>query len=68
VFPLERFNGDPESPERIATFLGRLRPARSYLAVPTRPPALAIVRPPSEEVIVRAHEILSGGRERVELH
>jgi uncharacterized membrane protein len=34
------------------TFLERLRPACSYLAVPTRPPALAIVRPPSEEVIV----------------
>lgn len=43
---------------KIADFLARLRPARAYLSVPTRPPAEAWVQPPDEETIHRAFHIL----------
>ena len=43
----------------VATFLEQLQPRRAYLAVPTRPPAEAGVRAPSEEVVLRAYLELS---------
>ena len=43
----------------IADFLAQLRPARSYLSIPTRPPAESWVRPPSEEIVNRAYQIVS---------
>jgi len=48
---------------RVAEFLGRLRPAVAYLAVPTRPPAEGWVQPPNELVVNRAFQIL---RERLD--
>ena len=50
----------------IAGFLDRLRPARAYLAVPTRPPAEAWAQPPSEEFISRAYHILHNRIDHVE--
>ena len=50
----------------IAGFLDRLRPARAYLAVPTRPPAEAWVQPPSEEFINGAFHILQERIDHVE--
>jgi wyosine [tRNA(Phe)-imidazoG37] synthetase (radical SAM superfamily) len=50
----------------IADFLARLKPATAYLAIPTRPPAEAWVRPPGEDVINRAYQILSKKVARVE--
>ncbi|NLE45854.1 MAG: radical SAM protein [Chloroflexi bacterium] len=41
-----------------ADFLGLLRPNRAYLSIPTRPPAEEWVRPPSEEIINRAYQII----------
>jgi wyosine [tRNA(Phe)-imidazoG37] synthetase (radical SAM superfamily) len=43
----------------VADFLAQLKPARAYLSIPTRPPAEAWVRPPAEEVINQAYQILS---------
>ena len=50
----------------IADFLARLKPARAYLAIPTRPPAEVWVRPPREEAINRAYQILSDKVDHVE--
>ncbi len=53
--------------EKLAAFLERVAPARAFLAVPTRPPAVASVRPPSSEALVRAYRIFSDRLPRVEL-
>jgi len=50
----------------VAAFLARLRPARAYLSIPTRPPAEEWVRPPGEEVINRAYQIIGQGVDQVE--
>ncbi len=50
----------------VAGFLSRLKPARAYLSIPTRPPAEEWVRPPGEGVINRAYQILSESMGRVE--
>jgi wyosine [tRNA(Phe)-imidazoG37] synthetase (radical SAM superfamily) len=42
-----------------ADFLGRLQPARSYLSIPTRPPAERRALPPTEEDLNRAYHIFS---------
>ena len=52
--------------EEIADFLAQLRPARTYLSVPTRPPAEDWVRAPGEEVIIRAHQIFQERVDQVE--
>lgn len=51
----------------LAVFLEALDPRRSYLAVPTRPPAVAGVRAPSEDAIVQAYGIVSSSVAEVEL-
>jgi wyosine [tRNA(Phe)-imidazoG37] synthetase (radical SAM superfamily) len=50
----------------IADFLARLQPARAYLAIPTRPPAEAWVRPPGEDVVNRAYQVFSKKVARME--
>jgi len=50
----------------IADFLARLKPARAYLAIPTRPPAEVWVRPPREEAINQAYQMLSDKVDDVE--
>ncbi len=54
--------------EKIAEFLGELKPERAYIAVPTRPPAEEWVEPAREEVINLAYHLFSEylGSERVE--
>jgi wyosine [tRNA(Phe)-imidazoG37] synthetase (radical SAM superfamily) len=37
--------------EKISDFIACLKPARSYIAIPTRPPAEKWVKPPSENMI-----------------
>jgi len=51
---------------KAAEFLARLQPAMAYLAVPTRPPAEEWVRPPAEEVLNHAYQILSQKVQQVE--
>ena len=59
-------NDDDDCLEDLAGFLARLRPARAYLSIPTRPPAEPWARPPGEETVNRAYQIFRGKVERVE--
>jgi len=43
----------------IADFLERLKPEKAYFLIPTRPPAVSSIRPPSEEDINRVYQIVS---------
>lgn len=63
---VEGINDGADHIEKIADFLTRLRPARTYLSIPTRPPAEGWVRPPDEEAINRAYQILNKRVEHVE--
>ena len=50
-----------------AEFVGELRPATAYLAVPTRPPAEDWVRPACEAALARAYEVFRAWHSHVEL-
>ncbi|GAB4530076.1 MAG: radical SAM protein [Anaerolineae bacterium] len=56
---VEGVNDGDEHISEVADFLAQLRPARAYLSIPTRPPAEIWVRPPGEEAINQAYQILS---------
>ncbi len=64
---VEGVNDDQDSIERVAGFLARLRPARAYISIPTRPPAEPEVRPPTEKAVLRAYQTLRQAVEKVEL-
>ncbi len=51
-------DGDDQIRE-VADFLAQIKPARAYISIPTRPPAEKWVKPPGEEAINRAYQILS---------
>ena len=57
---------DDDCLEDLAGFLARLKPARAYLSIPTRPPAEAWARPPAEETVNRAYQIFRGKVDQVE--
>jgi wyosine [tRNA(Phe)-imidazoG37] synthetase (radical SAM superfamily) len=59
-------NDSPPLLEEVADFVARLKPSVAYLAVPTRPPAEAWVRPPGEDVLNRAFQIFREKIDRVE--
>ena len=59
---VQGLNDSDDHVREVGDFLARLKPARAYLAIPTRPPAEEWVRSPSEEAINRAYQIL---RQRV---
>jgi len=48
-----------KSLKKVAGFLNHLQPVKAYLAIPTRPPAEKWVRPPDEDVINEAFQILN---------
>ena len=50
----------------IAEFLIQLKPAKAYLSIPTRPPAEKWAKPPSEDALNRAFQILSKNRIKTE--
>lgn len=50
-------NDDEDHVRAVADFLVQLKPARAYLAIPTRPPAEKWVQYPPEERIVQAYQI-----------
>lgn len=50
-------NDDERTVRETATFVSALEPMRAYVAIPTRPPAEAWVRPPAAETARRAAEI-----------
>ncbi len=63
---IEGINDKDDHIRKIADFLARLRPARAYVSIPTRPPAEKWVRAPDEEVINRAYHILGKSVDHVE--
>jgi len=52
-------NDSPDELERIADFTAGLKPAKSYVSVPTRPPAEHWVKPAGEHALNMAHQLLS---------
>lgn len=59
-------NDSEDGLSEIAGFLARLKPARAYLSIPTRPPAEEWSQPPPEEIINRANHILHERIDQVE--
>jgi wyosine [tRNA(Phe)-imidazoG37] synthetase (radical SAM superfamily) len=59
-------NDGEENVTAVADFLARLKPDKAYLAIPTRPPAEHWARPPDEDVINRAYQVLSERLDGVE--
>ncbi|HDD61334.1 MAG: radical SAM protein [Chloroflexota bacterium] len=59
-------NDDPENSQKTAAFLAEINPDRSYLSVPTRPPAENWVFPPSSEKLNIAFQIFQGAGLKVE--
>jgi len=62
-------NDKPEELKLLADYVSKLEVKRAYIAVPTRPPAEPWVKPPPEEVLVKAYELFVGvlGKDKVEL-
>ena len=56
---VEGLNDSDHCIRGISDFLARLKPAKTYLSVPTRPPAEERVHSPGEKVINRAYQILN---------
>ena len=48
-----------KSLKKVAGFLNHLQPVKAYLAIPTRPPAEKWVKPPDEDVINEAFQVLN---------
>ena len=59
-------NESEDSLSKIVDLLARLKPARAYLSIPTRPPAKEWAQPPQEEIINRAYHILHERIDQVE--
>jgi wyosine [tRNA(Phe)-imidazoG37] synthetase (radical SAM superfamily) len=60
-------NDEEEEIRPLAVFLGELKPDVAYLSIPIRPPAEAWVKPPGEEKINRAYQLVREKVRRVEL-
>jgi wyosine [tRNA(Phe)-imidazoG37] synthetase (radical SAM superfamily) len=56
---VENINDSDNSLRKMAGFLNHLQPVKDYLAVPTRPPAEKWVRPPDENVLNQAFQLLN---------
>ena len=59
---VEGVNDGEDQLREVAGFLARLKPARAYLSIPTRPPAEEWVCAPSEETVNWAYQILDQNR------
>jgi len=65
---LVRNENDSEADlELLGRFLVRLKPARAYLSLPTRPPAERWVKMPKKDRLNRAYQVLNGSGIKVEL-
>jgi len=54
---IQGINDGKDEIERIADFLAKLSPDKSYIAIPTRPPAEKWVKPADEEAVNMAYQI-----------
>ncbi|MBW1994823.1 MAG: radical SAM protein [Deltaproteobacteria bacterium] len=55
----EGVNDSKEELEKIAAFLQKIEPTKSYISIPTRPPAEEWVKAPKEDVLTMAHQIFA---------
>ncbi len=53
------FNDTAHEIKRVADFIAEIEPKKSYLSIPTRPPAENWVRPASEHIINMAYQIFN---------
>ena len=60
-------NDNVESLNKTAQFIGEIKPHKSYILVPTRPPAERMVKQPSEENLNIAYQIYGSLISEVEL-
>ena len=60
-------NDDEREIRKIADFLSELKPAKSYISIPIRPPAERWVKPAEEEAVNIAYQIFSAELDEVEL-
>ena len=60
-------NDNTESIKDTAEFIKKINPDKSYILVPTRPPAEGFVEPPSEENLNIAYQIFNSRISNVEL-
>ena len=59
-------NDSEEDVRQTGVFVAQLRPAVTYLSIPTRLPAEGWVRPPDADVVLRSYQALSEHVENVE--
>lgn len=63
---IKNINDDSQHLKKVADFLAQLKPSRSYLSLPIRPPAERWVQTPSEEVVNQSYYIFKEKVDQVE--
>ena len=59
-------NDSEEQMTKIAHYIKQISPDKSYLSIPTRPPAEKWVQPPTEEALICAYHLLNAAIKNVE--
>jgi wyosine [tRNA(Phe)-imidazoG37] synthetase (radical SAM superfamily) len=54
---VQSINDNAEQIEKISDFIAGIKPSKSYIAIPTRPPAEKLVKPPAEHIVNIAFQI-----------
>lgn len=54
---IQGFNNNLKEIEKISDFIAKVKPNKSYIAIPTRPPAERYVEFPTEQVINMAYQV-----------
>ena len=63
---IKDINDDSQHLKKVADFLAQLKPNRSYLSLPIRPPAERWVQTPSEEVVNQSYHLFKEKVDQVE--
>ena len=54
---IQDFNDNLEEIEKVSGFIAKINPSKSYIAIPTRPPAEKNIRTPAEQAINMAYQV-----------
>ncbi len=63
---IKNINDDSQNIKKVADFLAKVKPSRSYLSLPIRPPADSWVQSPSEEVVNQSYNLFKKKVDQVE--
>jgi len=63
---IKNINDDSHHIKKVADFLAKFKPSRSYLSLPIRPPADSWVQSPSEEVVNQSYNLFKEKIKQVE--